>query len=72
MGRTARNIVSDAKARRARHLAALARPELRSARVVRQAAAGPCSAPVKVIDPATRALIEQALARRACSSAASC
>lgn len=50
--------------RRTSYLRALDRPELRVASVPRQAPAGPVSAPVKTIDPETRALIDAALATR--------
>ena len=63
---TRRNHKRIDKERRARRLAAMARPELSADhdRFVREAQAGVVSAPRKVVDPQTRALIDAALARR--------
>lgn len=52
-------------ARQARREAALRRSEIGDAPTAPRAApAGPMSAPVKVIDPETRALIDAALSKR--------
>lgn len=62
---TRRHFRADELARRSRHQAALARPELRgSAGEARRAPAGPTSAPIKVQDEETRRLIDAALAKR--------
>ena len=56
-----------AKWRRVRYGAALARPEFRGAcqAAARKATGtGPTSPPVKIVDPDTRRLIDEALARR--------
>jgi len=51
--------------RRVRMGAALARPEIRGAgEAVGRKAAGTTGPPVKVVDPETRRLIDEALARR--------
>ncbi len=53
------------RVRRSARDTALARPELRRDTTPRRPAAGAVSAAVKVTDAATRALIDEALARRA-------
>jgi len=61
---TRRNPFSE-RVRRSAYASALERPELRLASEPRQAPAGPVSAPLKVLDAATRALIDDAIRRRA-------
>ena len=52
------------KRAKARRQAALDRPELRGPSTPRLSAAGPTSMAVKAEDPATRRLIDEALAKR--------
>lgn len=61
-----RHNTMDAKARRQRYAAALNRPELRQGndQFGRAAPSSPTSAPVKVQDAATRALIDAAIKKR--------
>lgn len=53
-----------AKARQARYQQALDRPELRGPGVPRIPADGPVSHALKVLDPDTRRLVDEVLARR--------
>jgi hypothetical protein len=53
------------RVRRSAYARALERPELRLASEPRQSPVGPVSAPVKMVDAATRALIDDAIRRRA-------
>lgn len=67
----ARHDKAGAKMRQAARYAALARPELtRGDRASRVFPAGPTAAAVKADDPATRQLIDEALAKRAAEAPA--
>lgn len=52
------------KRAKARRQAALARPEMLQPSTPRRSAAGPTSMAIKTEDPATRRLIDEAIARR--------
>lgn len=64
MSRADRMRAAAAKARRSNMLRALERPELRQPSASRQPAVSPTAMAVKTVDPAIRALIDAALARR--------